>query len=67
MNIVNLRIISISEDCKKWSSQCDILNEYHELCASIASNGAFMGHTSRKVVPPPKKLQENWRLLLEVN
>ena len=67
MIIVNPRIISKSEDCKKWSSQCDILNEYHELCASIASNGAFMDHSSRKVVPPPKKLQEKWRLLLEVS
>ena len=65
--IVNPRIISISEDCKKWSSQSDILNENQELCASIASNGAFMDHTSRKVVPPPKKLQEKWRLLLEVS
>ena len=64
---VNPRIISISEDCKKWSSQSDILNENQELCASIASNGAFMDHTSRKVVPPPKKLQEKWRLLLEVS
>ena len=61
------RIISISEDCKKWSSQSDILNENQELCASIASNGAFMDHTSRKVVPPPKELQEKWRLLLEVS
>ena len=67
MIIVNPRIISISEDCKKWSSQCDILNEYHELCAAIASDGAFMDHTSRKVVPPPKKLQEKWRLLLEAS
>ena len=65
--IVNPRIISISEDCKKWSSQSDILNENQDLCASIASNGAFMDHTSRKVVPPPKKLQEKWRLLLEVS
>ena len=63
--IVNPRIISISEDCKKWSSQSDILNENAELCASIASNGAFMDHTSRKVVPPPKELQGKWRLLLE--
>ena len=67
MIIVNPRIISISEDCKKWSSQCDILNEYHELCAAIASDGAFMDHTIRKVVPPPKKLQEKWRLLLEAS
>ena len=67
MIIVNPRIISISEDCKKWSSQSDILNENQELCASIASNGAFMDHTSRKVVPPPKRLQEIWRLLLEVS
>ena len=65
--IVNPRIISRSEDCKKWSSQCDILNEYHELCAAIASDGAFMDNTSRKVVPPPKKLQEKWRLLLEAS
>ena len=67
MIIVNPRTISISEDCKKWSSQCDILNEYQELCAAIASDGAFMDHTSRKVVPPPKKLQEKWRLLLEAS
>ena len=65
--IVNPRIISISEDCKKWSSQSDILNENQELCASIASNGAFMDHTSRKVVRPPKELREKWRLLLEVD
>ena len=63
---VNPRIISISEDCKKWSSQSDILNENQELCASILSNGAFMDHTSRKVVLPPKELQEKWSLLLEV-
>ena len=65
--IVNPRIISISEDCKKWSSQCDIMNETQELCASIVSNGAFMDHTSRKVISPPKELQEKWRLLLTVN
>ena len=67
MIIVNPRIISISEDCKKWSSQSDILNENQELCASIASNGAFMDHTSRKVVRPPKELQEKWSLLLEAS
>ena len=65
--LVNPRIISISEDCKKWSSQSDILNENQELCALIASNGAFMDHKSRKVFPPPKKLEEKWRLLLEVS
>ena len=65
--IVNPRIISISEDCKKWSSQSDILDKNQELCASIASNGAFMDHISRKVVPPPKELQEKWRPLLEVS
>ena len=64
---VNPRISSISEDCKKWSSQSDILNEKQELCASIASNGAFMDHISRKVVSPPKELQAKWRLLLEVH
>ena len=67
MIIVNPRIISISEDCKKWSSQSDILNENEELCASIASNGAFMDHISRKVAAPPKELQEKWKLLLEIN
>ena len=65
--IVNPRIMFISEDCKKWSSQSDILNEKQELCASITSNGAFMDHSSRKVASPPKELQEKWRLLLEVN
>ena len=65
--IVNPRIMSISEDCKKWSSQSDILNENQELCASIASNGAFMDHSSRKVASPPQVIQEKWRLLLEVN
>ena len=64
--VVNPRITSISEDCKKWSSQSDILNENQQLCASIASNGAFMDHMSRKVASPPKELQEKWRLLLEV-
>ena len=64
--IVNPRIIYISEDYKKWSSQSDILNESQDLCASIVSNGAFMDHTSRKVVLPPKELQEKWRLLLKV-
>ena len=64
---VNPRITSISEDCKKWTSQSDILNENHELCASIASNGAFMDHSSRKVASPPKELKEKWSLLLEVN
>ena len=65
--VVNPKITSISEDCKKWSSQSDILNETLELCASIVSNGAFMDHTSRKVISPPKELQEKWRLLLKVN
>ena len=65
--IVSPRITSMSEGCKKWSSQSDLLNGNEELCASIVSNGAFMDHTSRKVVPPPKKLQEKWRLLLEVS
>ena len=65
--VVNPRITSISEDCKKWSSQSDILNATQELCASIVSNGAFMDHTSRKVISPPKELQEKWRLLLIVN
>ena len=65
--VVTPRITSISEDCKKWSSQSDILNETQELCASIVSNGAFMDHTSRKVISPPKELQEKWRLLLKVN
>ena len=65
--VVTPRITSISEDCKKWSSQSDILNETLELCASIVSNGAFMDHTSRKVISPPKELQEKWRLLLKVN
>ena len=64
---VNPRITYISEDCKKWSSQSDILNATQELCASIVSNGAFMDHTSRKVISPPKELQEKWRLLLTVN
>ena len=65
--VVNPRITSISEDCKKWSSQSDILNANQDLCASIVSNGAFMDHTSRKVVSPPKGLQEKWRLLLKVD
>ena len=65
--VVTPRITSISEDCKKWSSQSDILNATQELCASIVSNGAFMDHTSRKVISPPKELQEKWRLLLTVN
>ena len=63
---VNPRITYISEDCKKWSSQSDILNATQELCASIVSNGAFMDHTSRKVISPPKELQEKWKLLLTV-
>ncbi len=63
---VNPRIISISEDCKKWSSQSYILNVEREICASIASNGAFMDHVSRRVIPPPKELKEKWRLLLEI-
>ena len=65
--VVNPRITSISEDCKKWSSQSDILSETQELCASIVSNGAFMDHTSRKVISPPKELLEKWRLLFKVN
>ena len=65
--VVNPRITSISEDCKKWSSQCDIMNETQELCASIVSTGAFMDHTSRKVISPPKELQEKWKLLLKMN
>ena len=64
---VNPRITYISEDCKKWSSQSDILNATQELCASIVSNGAFMDHTSRKVISPPKELQEKWKLLLKMN
>ena len=65
--VVNPRITSISENCKKWSSQSDILNENQELCASIVSNGAFMDHISRKVISPPPELQEKWRLLLKVD
>ena len=65
--VVSPRITSISEDCKKWSSQSDILNANQDLCASIVSNGAFMDHTSRKVVSPPKELQDKWRLLLKVD
>ena len=65
--VVNPKITSISEDCRKWSSQSDILNATQELCASIVSNGAFMDHKSRKVISPPKELQEKWRLLLTVN
>jgi len=64
---VHPRITSISKDCKKWSSQSDILNATQELCASILSNGAFMDHTSRKVILPPKILEEKWRLLLEMD
>ena len=67
MIIVNPRITSMSEDCKKWSSQSDIFNAKLELCASIVSNGAFMDHTSRKVTPPPIELQEKWKLLLEID
>ena len=67
MIIVSPRITSMSEDCKKWSSQSYIMNATRELCASIVSNGAFMDHTSRKVVLPPKELQKKWRLLLEVD
>ena len=67
MIIVNPRITSMSEDYKKWSSQSDILNAKRELCASIESNGAFMDHLSRKVAPPPKELQEKWKLLQEID
>ncbi len=67
MIIVTPRITSISEDCKKWSSQSYILNAAQELCASIVSNGAFMDHIGRKVTAPPKELQEKWKLLLEIN
>ncbi len=66
MIIVNPRITSMSEDCKKWSSQSYIMNTTRELCASIVSNGAFMDHLSRKVTPPPKELKEKWKLLLEI-
>ena len=62
--IVNPRIISISEDCKKWSSQSDILNENEELCASIASNGAFMDHISRKVTAPPKVITREMEIII---
>ena len=65
--IVNPRITSISEDCKKWSSQSDILNATLGLCATIVSKGAFMDHSTRKVKPPPKELEEKWRLLLEID
>ena len=67
MIIVTPRITSISEDCKKWTSQSYILNSAQELCASIVSNGAFMDHVSRKVTAPPKELQEKSKLLLEIN
>ena len=67
MIIVTPEITSISEDCKKWTSQSYILNAAQELCASIVSNGAFMDHISRKVTAPPKELQEKWKLLLETN
>ncbi len=62
--IVTPRITSISKDCKKWSSQSDIMNATRELCASIVSNGAFMDHVSRKVALPPRELREKWKLLL---
>ena len=65
--IVNPRITWISEDCKKWSSQSDILNATLGLCATIVSKGAFMDHSTRKVKPPPKELEEKWRLLLEID
>ena len=42
------------------------MNATGELCASVVSNGAFMDHVSRKVAPPPKELQEKWKLLLEI-
>ena len=64
--IVNPKITSISEDCKKWSSQSDILNAKLELCATIVSEGSFMDHKSRKVIPPPKELKERWRSLLKI-
>ena len=64
--IVNPRITSMSEDYTKWSSQSNIMNAKRELCASIVSNWAFMDHVSRKVTPPPKELQEVWKLLLEI-
>ena len=64
--IVNPKITSISQDCKKWSSQSDILNSTLELCAVIESKGSFMDHMSRKVIPPPKELEGKWRLLLEI-
>ena len=67
MIIVNPIITSMSEDYKKWSSQSNILDAARELCASIESNGAFMDHMSRKVAPPPKELQEKWKLLLEID
>ena len=67
MIIVNPRITSMSEDCKKWSSQSDIMNARRELCASIVSNGAFMDHVSRKVALPPIALREKWKLLLEID
>ena len=65
--LVNPKITSISEDCKKWSSQSDILNATQELCAIIVSKGSFMDHMSRKVISPPKELKEKWRLLLEID
>ena len=64
---VNPRITSISKDCKKWSSQSDIMNARRELCASIVSNRAFMDHASRKVALPPRGLREKWKLLLEID
>ena len=67
MITVTARITSISEDCKKWTSQSYILNAAQELCASIVSNGACMDYISRKVTAPPKELQEKWKLLLEIN
>ena len=67
MIVVTPSITSISEDCKKWTSQSYILNAAQKLCASIVSNGAFMDHISRKVTAPPKELQEKWKLLLETN
>ena len=64
MIIVTPRITSISEDCKKWTSQTYILNAAQEVCASIVSNGSFMDHISRKVTAPPKRITGEMEIIV---
>ena len=64
MIIVTPRITSISEDCKKWTSQSYILNAAQELCASIVSNGSFHGPHKQTGDRAPKRITGEMEIIV---